>query len=60
MFTAEQKREAIEREIKYRRRVYARRVDEGKMTKTLADYQIGVFEAIMADYAEAEKSEKLI
>lgn len=59
-FTAKEKRDAIDRELKYRRRVYARRVAENKMTEELADYQIEIFEAILADYREAEKKERLI
>lgn len=60
MFSAQQKREAIERELAYRRRVYARRVEEGKMTRELMDRQISVFEAIRDDYAKAEAGERLI
>jgi hypothetical protein len=60
MFTAKQKREAIERELNYRRFVYPGRVAAGKMTQKLADLQIAIFEAIKADYAEAEKGERLL
>jgi hypothetical protein len=60
MFTAKQKREAIERELGYRRRVYDQRVADGKMTKELADFQIKIFEAIRDDYGEIEKRERLI
>jgi hypothetical protein len=49
-YTREMKLKAIEREIGYRKRVYARRVGEQKMTQKQADYEIGVFEAIAADY----------
>lgn len=52
IFTREMKREAIERELKYRRSVYARRVSDGKMSQKAADYQIAVFEAILEDYAK--------
>lgn len=51
VFTREMKLKAIERELGYRRRVYERRVSEKKMTQKQADYEIGVFEAIAADYA---------
>lgn len=51
-FTRAMKRQAIERELTYRRRVYERRISEGKMTKKAADFQIAVFEAILADYAD--------
>ena len=50
-FTPEQKAEAIERELSFRRRVFEPRVAEGKMTQRKADYEIAVFEAILEDYA---------
>lgn len=49
-FTLEAKAEAIERELSFRRRVFERRVAEGKMTQKKADYEIAIFEAILADY----------
>lgn len=60
MFTAEQKRKAVERELGYRRRVYPRRIELNQMTQKMADDQIAIFEAILADYAEAETKERLI
>ena len=60
MFTAEQKRKAVERELTYRRRVYPRWVSDGKMTQQLADQQIAIFEAIRMDYTAAEEGERLI
>lgn len=59
-FTAQQKLEAVERELGFRRRVYARRVEERKMTQQLADQQIAVFEAIAADYREKAAGERLL
>jgi type IV secretory pathway TrbD component len=59
-FTTTEKREAIERELGYRRRVYVRRVMNKQMTQELADRQIAVFEAILADYVEMEKRDRLI
>jgi hypothetical protein len=59
-FTAEQKRKAIERELTYRRRVYPRLIDNGKMTQKQADEQVAIFEAIRDDYARAEQNERLI
>lgn len=59
-YTAKAKREAIDRELKYRRRVYDHRVADGKMTKQLADYQIAIFEAILKDYQSTEERERLI
>jgi hypothetical protein len=60
IYTAKQKADALERELNYRRRVYDHRVADGKMTKALADYQIEIFEAMLAEYREAEKKEQLI
>lgn len=52
-YSFEQKLAAVKRELAFRRRVYARRITEGKMTQALADEQIGVMEAIAADYEKA-------
>lgn len=60
IYTAQQKREAIEREIKYRGRVFPRMVDAGKMTRETAAAQIAIFEAIREDYSKAEAMERLI
>ena len=60
MFTATEKKQAVERELAYRHRVYGRWVTEGKMTQKLADRQIKVFEEILADYVKAEQRERLI
>ncbi len=46
----EDKTAAIDRELKLRRRVFARRVADGKMTQDFADRQILIFEAIADDY----------
>lgn len=50
MFTDQQKREAADRELKFRRRVYARRVAEGKMKQEQADREIAVMAEIAEDY----------
>jgi hypothetical protein len=60
MFTAEQKKKAIERELTFRRRVYTRWISEGRMSQKLADEQIAIFEQIRDDYGRAEESERLI
>lgn len=59
-YTAQEKQEAIERELRFRRRVYADRVRNGKMTQQLADYQITIFEQIAADYEKQAQGERLI
>ncbi|MCC6918921.1 MAG: hypothetical protein IT548_06935 [Alphaproteobacteria bacterium] len=56
-FTREAKREAIERELGMRRRVYPRWVEKGRMSQRQADKEIAVMEAILTDYsAAAERS----
>lgn len=57
---AERKLKAVERELSFRRRVYARRVDEGKMSKAAMDEEIAVFEAIATDYREAAVKDRLL
>lgn len=59
-FTAQQKLEAVEREIGFRRRVYERRVADRKMTRQKADHEIMIFEAIAADYREKAAGERLL
>ena len=51
---------AVERELGYRRRVYARRVAERKMTQELSDRQIAIFEAIAEDYREQTIKDRLL
>lgn len=59
-FSNEEKLEAIERELKYRRRVYPARIDGGKMSPQLAARQIALMEAIAADYRPKAQGEKLL
>jgi hypothetical protein len=59
-YDAKTKLAAVEREIKMRRRVYPRFVENGTMTDGFAAAQISVFEAIAEDYREQEKKEQLI
>lgn len=49
-FTPTDKLNAVERELGYRRRVFPRRVAEGKMRQADATLQLAVFEAIATDY----------
>ena len=60
MTSAADKLAAIERELGYRRRVYARRVEDGKMSEAFAREQIGIFEDIAADYRGAIERERLL
>lgn len=59
-FTAAQKKEAAERELKLRIRVYPRRVDAGYMSQAEADRQIALMRAIVADYDQQLKTERLL
>jgi hypothetical protein len=58
--TATVKLAAVEREIKYRQRVYPRLIADGKMTDGFAAAQIAVFEAIANDYRTLAAKERLI
>ena len=49
-FSDQQKYEAAAREVRFRQRVYARRVAAEKMTKEQADREIAVMEEIAQDY----------
>jgi hypothetical protein len=60
MSTATQKLEAVNRELGFRRRVYERRVQEGRMTQAKADHEIAIFEDIAADYRKLAEGERLL
>lgn len=60
IFTAKEKLDAAQREIRMRRRVYPRRVSEQRMTQQLADREIALMEAIAKDYEEQAAKERLI
>ena len=51
---------AIEREIAYRRRLYPRWVDAGKMKFDRAEREIEVMEAIAEDYRRLLAGERLL
>jgi len=57
-FRASELAECAEREVKLRKRVYPRRVDEGRMTQALADRQIALMEAIAAHYRYTARKEE--
>lgn len=59
-FTAEQKRDAIQRELRFRMRVYSRKVLEGSMTKAKSAHELGVMRAILEDYQKLCEMERLI
>lgn len=54
--TYDMKRAALEREIKMRRRVYPRWVQDGRMSQAKADEEIAVMQAILADYPPRQES----
>jgi hypothetical protein len=57
-YTAREKADCAEREVKQRRRVYPRWVADGRMKQDFADQQISMMEEISAEYrAEAEVEE---
>ena len=47
-YTIAEQLDCIEREIRFRRHVYPRRVANGKMTQVLADRQIALMESVKA------------
>ena len=50
----------IERELVYRRRVYARLVDSAKMMPGKAARELSLMEAILEDYRARAESERLL
>lgn len=56
-FTARQKQQALARELGFRRRVYATRVQEGRMKQADADFQIGIFEEMEAEFRQRADAE---
>lgn len=60
LFTASEKLQAIEREIKLRRKVYPNRVTTHRMNASEALYQIEIMEAIAMDYREQAGKERLL
>jgi len=49
--------ECVEREIKFRNRVYARRVSSGHMTKLFAKRQIRLMEAVLKTLKELHNAD---
>lgn len=50
----------VTRELKYRRRVYARRVEAGTMTQVQADRELHHMEAVLETVEKAASTERLI
>jgi hypothetical protein len=58
--TATEKLRCLERELRYRAKVYPRLVAAQKMSQETMDKEIAVMTAIRDDYAELSKSERLL
>ena len=59
MIAITDKLRCAERELAYRRRVYARLVASGKMTRAVADRELELMIAIVDDYQQLEADEPL-
>jgi hypothetical protein len=59
-FTAKDKLDAVDREVRYRVRVYARLIEQGKMTKEKADREVAIMRAIADDYHTQALKERLL
>jgi len=58
--TNTEKRQCAEREVKQRKYVYPRLVQNERMTQQKANREIEIMEAIAADYRELEDRERLV
>lgn len=59
-FTAKDKLDCIEREIRYRVRVYGRLVHDGKMSPDKAEHETALMRAIAADYRTQAEKERML
>jgi hypothetical protein len=59
-WTAQDKLASVERELRYRLRVYPRRVAEGKMSEQQMRREISIMEAIVADLRANAEKERLL
>lgn len=59
-FTAKDKLDAVDREVRYRVRVYARLIEQGKMAKEKAEREVAIMRAIAADYHALALKERLL
>jgi hypothetical protein len=60
MITATDKLQCAEREVKYRRRVYGRLAERGKMAKRDSERELELMEAIAEDYRKLAEQEGLL
>lgn len=59
MITAKEKLRCVERELSYRRRVYARLVARGKMSELQRVEELRLMEAIRDDYRDLASDEEI-
>jgi hypothetical protein len=59
-YTAAEKASEAEREVAQRRRVYARLVDQGKMTADAMVRKIAIMDEIAADYRALAQKDRLL
>jgi hypothetical protein len=59
-FTDQDKLEAVDREVKFRVRVYARLIAQGKMTREKADREVAIMRSIADDYHQKTLQERLL
>jgi hypothetical protein len=60
IITAKDKLRCAERELKFRKRVYPRWIDDGKMSAGAAAHEIACMEAIAEDYRQWAEKERLL
>ena len=56
--TTRDKLACAQRELKMRRDIYPRWVEQGRMSQAKADFEIACMEAILADYQRAIENEQ--
>lgn len=59
-YTAQEKFECADRELRKRKQVYRNRVETGRMTPFQAQREIGLMEEIREDYDKARERERLL
>jgi hypothetical protein len=60
IYSADVKRRAVLRELRFRKEVFARKVKAGTMSPHQASEEIAVFEQIANDYADIAERERLL
>lgn len=60
MISIEDQVACIDRELRYRRRVYPRWVEAGKMTQRKADEELSRMDAVLATLQEKAKGSRLL